>query len=38
MSVQPAGTITWRHDVEAALDEARQQNRYALLDFSAAPM
>lgn len=30
-------TITWRKDVEAALAEARAENRHALVDFSAAP-
>jgi hypothetical protein len=31
-------TIKWRHDLEAAIEEARQQQRHVLLDFSAAPM
>ena len=30
--------ITWRHDVDAALEEARRTNKPVLLDFSAAPM
>lgn len=30
--------ITWRRDVDAALEEARTQSRHLLLDFSAAPM
>jgi hypothetical protein len=30
--------ITWRHDVDQALSDARAKNRHLLLDFSAAPM
>ena len=30
--------ITWRHEVDAALDEARKQRRPVILDFTAAPM
>jgi hypothetical protein len=30
--------ITWRKDVDKALDDARGKNRHLLLDFSAAPM
>jgi hypothetical protein len=30
--------ITWRKDVDQALNEARPQGRHLLLDFSAAPM
>jgi hypothetical protein len=30
--------IQWRRDADAALEDARAQNRPALLDFSAAPM
>jgi uncharacterized protein YyaL (SSP411 family) len=30
--------IQWRRDADAALDDARKQNRPVLLDFSAAPM
>jgi hypothetical protein len=30
--------IKFRHDVDAALPEARQQRKPVLLDFSAAPM
>ena len=30
--------ISWRHDVDAVLEEARSQRRPVLLDFSAAPM
>ena len=30
--------ITWRHDVDAALEEAKRTNKPVLLDFSAAPM
>jgi hypothetical protein len=30
--------LTWRKDIDKALDDARAQNRHLLLDFSAAPM
>ena len=30
--------ITWRKDVDKALEEARASGRHLLLDFSAAPM
>jgi hypothetical protein len=30
--------IQWRRDIDRALDDARQQRRPLLLDFSAAPM
>jgi hypothetical protein len=30
--------ISWRRDAEKALDEAKQQGRRALVDFTAAPM
>jgi hypothetical protein len=30
--------INFRHDVDAALTDARQQHKPVLLDFSAAPM
>ena len=30
--------IKFRHDVEKALKEAKEQNKPVLLDFSAAPM
>ena len=30
--------ITWRHDFDATLGDARTQQRPVLLDFSAAPM
>lgn len=30
--------ITWRRDLEGALEDARGQQRHVLLDFSAAPM
>jgi hypothetical protein len=30
--------ISWNKDVDAALAQARQQNKPLLLDFSAAPM
>lgn len=37
MTVQ-SGSITWNNDLEQALEHTRAQQRYALLDFSAAPM
>jgi hypothetical protein len=30
--------IHWRHDAEAAIEEAKREQRWLLLDFSAAPM
>jgi hypothetical protein len=30
--------ISWRNDVDQALNDARAQKRHLLLDFSAAPM
>jgi hypothetical protein len=33
-----AREIAWRHDFDRALQEARSQKKYVLLDFSAAPM
>jgi hypothetical protein len=30
--------IAWRSDVDRVLEEAREQRRPVLLDFSAAPM
>jgi len=30
--------ISWRRDVEKALDEAKQSRKRALVDFTAAPM
>jgi hypothetical protein len=30
--------ITWRKDIDKALDDARAKGRHLLLDFSAAPM
>jgi hypothetical protein len=30
--------ITWRHDFETLLEEAKALDRPILLDFSAAPM
>ena len=30
--------INWRDDVDAALADAKRENRPLLLDFSAAPM
>jgi hypothetical protein len=37
MTVQQ-DSIKWGHDVDAAVTEARQEQRHVLLDFSAAPM
>ena len=37
MAQQSVG-IGWRTDVDRAFDEARQQQRNLLVDFSAAPM
>jgi len=30
--------ISWRHDVDAALADAKSASRELLLDFTAAPM
>jgi hypothetical protein len=30
--------IAWRRDAEKALDEAKQNGRRTLVDFTAAPM
>jgi hypothetical protein len=30
--------IHWRRDAETAMEEARREQRWLLLDFSAAPM
>ena len=30
--------IQWRRDADTVLEDARNQNRPVLLDFSAAPM
>jgi len=30
--------IPWRRDAEKALDEAKQNRKRALIDFTAAPM
>jgi hypothetical protein len=30
--------VNWNKDVDAALNQAKQQNKPLLLDFSAAPM
>jgi hypothetical protein len=30
--------INWRHDIDRVLNEAKEQKRPVLLDFSAAPM
>jgi uncharacterized protein YyaL (SSP411 family) len=30
--------VAWNKDVDAALAQAKQQNKPVLLDFSAAPM
>ena len=35
---QQLDTIHWHSDVEDGLDEARIQQKNALVDFSAAPM
>jgi hypothetical protein len=31
-------SISWNHDVDAVLADARAQTKPVLLDFSAAPM
>jgi hypothetical protein len=31
-------SIDWNKDVDAALQQAKQQNKHLLLDFSAAPV
>jgi len=31
-------TITWRHDIDSVLAEAKAGSKPVLLDFSAAPM
>ena len=33
-----ANGITWRHDFDAALNDARDRHRHVLLYLSAAPM
>ena len=30
--------VTWRKDIDPALNDARAQKKHILLDFSAAPM
>jgi len=30
-------TISWKRDLDPALDDARAQGRYVVIDFSAAP-
>ncbi len=30
--------INWRHDIDRVLEDAREQRKPVLLDFSAAPM
>ena len=30
--------INWRHDIDKVLEDARTQQKFVLLDFSAAPM
>ena len=30
--------IRWRTDVDAAMEQAKREQRWPLLDFSAAPM
>jgi hypothetical protein len=32
-----AMSIEWRHDADHALEQARREGRWVLLDFSAAP-
>ena len=34
----PEHEISWRRDAEKALDEAKQNGKPALVDFTAAPM
>jgi hypothetical protein len=36
--MQTTDAISWQHDLGTALNEAKQQHSYVLLDFSAAPM
>jgi hypothetical protein len=31
-------SVEWNKDVDAALQQAKQQKKHLLLDFSAAPM
>ena len=31
-------TISWRHDPDAAIADAKKESRDVLFDFSAAPM
>ena len=33
-----SGTIAWRRDFDKGVNEAREQARNVLLDFSAAPV
>lgn len=33
-----SGKMTWRHDFENALADAKREGKAVLLDFSAAPM
>jgi hypothetical protein len=37
MTAQPE-TISWTHGLDQAFTRARDEHRYVLLDFSAAPM
>lgn len=37
MAVEHKG-ITWTHNLEDALKEARSRQRHVLVDFTAAPM
>jgi hypothetical protein len=30
--------ISWRHDIDATLEDAQAQQRRVLLDFNATPM
>jgi hypothetical protein len=34
----PATRISFRHDFDQALEDAKREKRHLLLDFSAAPM
>jgi hypothetical protein len=31
-------SVTWTHDVDAGLQEARRRHQPVILDFTAAPM
>jgi hypothetical protein len=38
MTTATAHEIAWRHDFDRAVEDAKQQKKLILLDFSAAPM